>query len=290
MTAAAVDDRLGAFRQAMRELGHVEEQTISIEQRYAGGQLTRVPGLAAELVRLKVDVILSAGPAATGHAMKQTPTIPIVMAFDTDPVGNGFVASLARPGRNVTGLSALSPEISGKQLELLKEVVPKLIRVGVLATSTEPDNARALKEAELAARASGIKLQTFDIRDSQGIDRTFRDAAKTGIDAILVLTSPFTFAHRTRVADLATKHRLPAVYWAPEYVASGGLIAYSVSFTDLYRRAAGYVDKILKGSKPADLPVQQPTKFELVVNLKAAKQIGLTIPSNVLPRADQVIR
>ena len=212
------------------------------------------------------------------------------MAFDNDPVGNGFVASLARPGGNITGLSTLAPEISGKQLELLKEIVPKLSRVAVLGTSTNPGNAQALKEMELAAGAFGVQLQYLDVLGPKDIETAFRAASKGRADAVLVLASPVLNSHRTQIADLAVKNRLPAIYRRAEFVEDGGLMSYGVSFTDLSRRAATYVDKILKGAKPADLPVEQPTKFEFIINLKAAKQIGLTIPPNVLARADRVIK
>jgi putative ABC transport system substrate-binding protein len=241
-------------------------------------------------VRLKVDVIVSSGATPTRAAKEATNTIPIVMAQDNDPIGNGFVASLARPGGNISGLSTLAPEISGKRLELLKEIVPKLSRVAVLGTSTNPGNAQALRETELAAQAFGVKLQNLDVLDSKDIETAFRAASKGRADAVLLLQSVVLNSQRKQIADLAIKSRLPATYYAPEWVEDGGLMSYGVSFTDSNRRAATYVDKILKGAKPADLPVEQPTKFELVINLKTAKQIGLTIPPNVLARADKVIR
>ena len=212
------------------------------------------------------------------------------MAQDSDPVGNGFVASLARPGGNITGLSTLAPELSGKRLELLKEIVPKLSRVAVLGTSTSPGNAQALREVELAAGAFKVKLQYLDVLDPKDIETAFRAASKGRADAVLVLASPVFTSHRTQIVELAVKNRLPAIYHGTEFVEDGGLMSYGASFTDLYRRAATYVDKILKGRTPADLPVEQPIKFEFIVNLKAAKQIGLTIPPNVLARADRVIR
>ena len=241
-------------------------------------------------MRLKVDIIVTAGPAATRAAKEATATIPIVMAQDTDPVGNGFVASLARPGGNITGLSTLAPEISGKQLELLKEIVPKLSRVAVLGTSTNSGNAQMLREMELAAGAFGVKLQYLDVLGPKDIETAFRAASKGRADAVLMLTGSVLTSHRTQIADLAVKNRLPAIYPQAEYVEAGGLMSYGANITDLYRRAATYVDKILKGAKPADLPVEQPTKFEFIINLKAAKQIGLTIPPNVLARADKVIK
>ena len=241
-------------------------------------------------MRLKVDVIVTGGPAATRAAKEATVTIPIVMAQDTDPVANGFVASLARPGGNITGLSTLAPELSGKQLELLKEIVPRLSRVAVLGNSTIPGNAQALKEMELAAGAFKVQLQYVDVLDLKDIETAFRAASKGRADAVLVLGNPIFLSQRIQIADLAVKSRLPAIYDRPEYVEDGGLMTYGVNINELYRRAATYVDKILKGAKPADLPVEQPTKFELVINLKAAKQIGLTIPPNVLARADKVIK
>ena len=287
---SSVSARTEALRQGLRELGYVEGKNIIIEYRFADGRLDQVPQNAAELVRLRVDVIVTAGPTDTRAAKEATATIPIVMAFDSDPVGNGFVASLARPGGNITGLSTLAPEISGKQLELLKEIVPRLSLVAVLGTSTEPGNAQALREVEVAAGAFGVHLQHLDVRDSKDIETAFRAASKGRADAILMLNSPVLNPHRTQVVNLAVKSRLPVIYGQPEFVEAGGLMTYSVSFTDLFRRAATYVDKILKGTKPADLPVEQPKKFEFIINLKAAKQIGLTIPPNVLARADRVIK
>jgi ABC-type uncharacterized transport system substrate-binding protein len=282
--------RIGAFRQGLRELGYTEGKNIVIEYRYAEGKPDRLSELADELVRLNVDAIVTAGPTVTRAAKEATATIPIVMAFAGDPVGSGFVASLARPGGNITGLSSLSPEISGKQLELLKEIVPKLSRVAILGSSTEPANPQSLKEIELAAGAFGVQLQYLDVLGPKDIETAFRTASKRRADAILVLPSAVFNTHRKQIADLAKMSRLPAIFYAPEWVEDGGLVSYGVSFTDLYRRAATYVDKILKGRKPADLPVEQPTKFELLINLKAAKQIGLTIPPNVLVRADKVIK
>ena len=282
--------RIEAFRQGLRELGYVEGKTIIIEWRYAEGKLDRFPALAAELVHLKVDIIVTGGPPATRAAKEATITIPIVMEQDSDPVGNGFVASLARPGGNITGLATFRPELSGKQLELLKEIVPKLSRVAVFGTSAYPGNAQALKEIELAAKALGVRLQYLDVVSSKDIETAFRAASKGRAESLLVLGGPVLNSHRTQIADLAAKNRLPAIYDRREYVEAGGVMSYATSITDLDRRAAGYVDKILKGAKPAELPVEQPTKFELVINLKAAKQIGLAIPPNVLARADKVIR
>jgi putative ABC transport system substrate-binding protein len=282
--------RTEGFQQGLRELGYVDGKNIGIEWRYAEGKLDRLPVLAAELVRLKVDVIVTAGGSATRAAKEATSTIPIVMANDPDPVGAGFIASLARPGGNITGLSNLAPEISGKRLELLKETVPKLSRVAVLGTSTNPANGPLLKETELAAGALGVKLQYLDVPDPKDIETAFQAATKGRAEAVLVLQTGVLNSQRKQIADLAIKSRLPAIYYSPEWVEDGGLMVYSANSPDLSRRAATFVDKILKGAKPADLPVEQPKKFELIINLKAAKQIGLTIPPNVLARADKVIR
>ena len=282
--------RYEGFRQGLRELGYVEGKTIVIESRYAEGKVDRLPALLDELVRLKVDVIVTTGPSATRAAKEASVTIPIVMSVDIDPVGSGFVASLARPGGNITGLSSLSSELSGKRLELLKEIVPGLARVTVLGTSTVPGNAQALRDTELAAPAFKVKLQYLDVLDGKNIEAAFHAASKERSDGVLVLTGRVLNFHRPQVVELAVKSRLPAIYNTPEFVEAGGLVSYAANTNDLYRRAATYVDKILKGAKPADLPVEQPTKFELLINLKAAKQIGLTIPPNVLVRADKVIK
>ena len=282
--------RIEAFRQGLRELGYVEGKNIIIEWRYAEGKLDRVGELAADLMRLKVDVIVTGGPTITPAVKRTTTTIPIVMGYDNDPVGSGFVASLAHPGGNITGLSALFPELSGKRLELLKEIIPTLSRVAVIGTSTQPGNPQALKEAELAGGPLRVQLQYLDVLDPKDVEIAFRAASKGRAEAVLVLVGAVLNSHRIQVADLAAKNRLPAVYGQPQYVEDGGLLSYAPNFTDLFRRAAAYVDKILKGAKPADLPVEQPKKFELVINLKAAKQIGLTIPPNVLARADKVIK
>jgi putative tryptophan/tyrosine transport system substrate-binding protein len=281
-----------AFRQGLRDLGYVEGKTIFIEWRTAEGKFDRLPDLAAELVRLKVDVIVTGGPASTPPAKEATVTIPIVMSSDSDPVGNGFVASLARPGGNITGLSQMAPELAGKRLELLKEIVPRPSRVAVLgdSNSNNSGNAQALRETELAAGAFKVQLQYLDVLDPKDIETAFRAASKGRAGAVLVLGSPVATSQRAQITDLAAKNRLPAMYPQSDYMDAGGLMFYGPSITDLYRRAATYVDKILKGAKPADLPVEQPTKFEFIINLKAAKQIGLTIPPNVLARADKVIK
>ena len=257
VSSSAVAERLDAFRQGLREFGHVEKKNIVIEYRYAEGKTDRLPSLAAELVRLKVDVIISAGPQATRAAKEATVTIPIVMAQDTDPVGNGFVASLARPGGNITGLSTLSSEICGKQLELLKEIVPRLSRVAVLGNSTDPGNAQAVRETELAAGALKVRIQYLDVLDPKDIESAFRVASTGRAEAVLALSSFLFIFQRKQLIDLAVKGRLPTIYDRREFVEEGGLMTYSVSQTDLFRRAATYVDKILKGAKPADLPVEQ---------------------------------
>ena len=283
--------RLDPFRQGLRELGYVEGKNIIIEWRSAEGKLDRVPALAAELVRLEVDVIVTAGPILTRAVKEATSTIPIVMTQDPDPVDNGFVASLARPGGNITGLATVAPELSGKRLEFLKEIVPKLSRVAVFGTSIFPGNAQSLKEVELAAGAFKVKLQYLDVLNPKDFETAFRAAGKGRADAVLMMVAGgVASAHRTEIVELAVKSRLPVIYERGDYVEAGGLMFYGVNLNDLDRRAATYVDKILKGRKPADLPVEQPIKFEFIVNLKAAKQIGLTIPPNVLVRADRVIK
>ena len=290
-SASSVAARTEAFRQGLRELGYVEGKNIVIEWRYAEGKADRLPGLAAELVGLKVDIIVTTGPIVTRAAKEATSTIPIVMTNEGDPVGTGFVASLARPGGNITGLSTLAPELGGKRLELLKEIISQLYRVAVFGTSTLPDNAQRLREVELAAKAFGVKLQYLDVLGPKDIETAFRAAVKGRADAMLwQVAGGVANAHRTQILELAVKSRLPAIYHNSLYVDAGGLMTYSASITDLDRRAATYVDKILKGAKPADLPVEQPKKFEFIINLKTAKQIGLTIPPNVLARADKVIK
>ena len=289
---SSMSARTEAFRQGLRELGYVEGKNIVIEWRFAEGNPDRTPTLLAELVRLKVDVIVTGGSGVTRRAKEATATIPIVMAQDFDPVRNGFVASLARPGGNITGLATLRPELSGKQLELLKEIIPKLSRVAFFGTSTNPGNAEALKETELAAGVFGVKLQYVDVLSPKDIEAAFRAAVKGQADAALwQVQGSVSSSRRPEIAELAVKNRLPAIYNNPtEVEPGGGLMSYGVNLPDLDRRAATYVDKILKGAKPADLPVEQPTKFEFIINLKAAKLIGLTIPPNVLVRADRVIK
>jgi ABC-type uncharacterized transport system substrate-binding protein len=289
-SASANAARVEALRRGLHELGYVEGKNIVIEYRYADTIYDRLPALVDELVALKVEVIVSGGTEATRPAKSATPTIPIVMTNDFDPVGTGFIATLARPGGNITGLASLTAELAGKRLELLKEIVRKLSRVAVLGVSSNPGNGRALKETELSAAGLKVQLQYLHVPAAKDIETAFRETTKERADAIIFLNSPVFFEERKKIAALAMKSRLPTMYYREEFVEDGGLTSYATSLTDLSRRAAVYVDKILKGAKPGDLPVEQPTKFELVINLKTAKQIGLAIPPNVLARADKVIK
>jgi putative tryptophan/tyrosine transport system substrate-binding protein len=280
-----------AFRQGLRELGYVEGQNIIIEYRYAEGNLNRLPEFAAELVRLKVDVIVAAGgPQAIWPAKNATSTIPIVMTGSSDPVGAGLIASLARPGGNITGLSLGGTELFGKRLELLKETVPRVSRVAVFLDTTSPAISLTLNEIQTSARALGLQIQSLDIQSPNDFAGAFQTAAKGRAQALTVTPQPVLTANRKRILEFAAKNRLPGIYPFKEYVEDGGLMSYASNLSDRYRRAATYVDKILKGAKPAELPVEQPTKFEFMINLIAAKQIGLTIPPNVLVRADKVIK
>jgi len=285
---AGIPHRVEAFRQGLRDLGYVEGKNIVIEWRSA--KRRDRPAVLAELVRLKVDVIVTAGGRLAHHARKASSTIPIVFTQDRDPVANGLVASLARPGGNITGMSRRAPELSSKQLELLKEIVPKLSRVAVFK-STSRHMAQVLEDIKLAAGPLGLKLKYFDVQGPKDIEPAFREASKERAEAALWLVpDPFYNANRTQVTDLAVKSRLPVIYFRRVDVEAGGLMSYGVNFTDFDRQATTYVDKILKGAKPADLPVERPRKFDMVINLKAAKQIGLTIPPEVLYRADKVIK
>ena len=274
----------------MRELGYAEGKNILIEYRYADGKLDRLPALAAELARLKVDVIVSGGTQTTLSAKQATTTIAIVMAADSDPVRNGFVASLVRPGGNVTGLATLNSEISGKRVEILKESLPKLGRLAVIGSSSEPGNALSLRRTEAAARTAAVQIRYLDVPDPKEIGTAFQAARNGRADAILVLPGTVMNQRRKEIVHLAIKNRIPAMYYAAEWAEDGGLISYGVNFNDSFHRAAYYVDRILKGAKPADLPVEQPTKLELVINLKTAKQIGLSIPPDVLALADKVVK
>jgi len=290
LSASSDSSRNDAFRQGLKELGYVEEKNVAIEYEFAQGKLDRLPDLAGELVRQKVDVIVVGGSTATRAAKNATKLIPIVMINVTDPVVLGFVVSLARPGGNITGLSNLAPELGGKRLELLKEIVPRLSRVAVLGDPNSPAYGPQLNELKLAARALGLRLQPVEVRGPGDLENAFSAMIKAHAGALTGLQQPTIDILRKRIMDLAGKNRLPAMYPNRENVEAGGLISYAADISTMFRRAATYVDKILKGTKPADLPVEQPMKFELVINLKAAKQIGLTIPQWTLMKADRVIR
>jgi putative ABC transport system substrate-binding protein len=282
--------RIEAFRHRLRELGYVEGKNIVIEYRYAEGKLERLPDLAAELVGLKVDVIVTASGSGILAAKKASATIPIVFAQAADPVGTGLVSSLARPGGNITGLSLIVPDLDGKRLELLKEAFPKVAQAAFLWRSGGSRGNLALTPMEAAAKALGVKLLSLEVRSLDDFDSAFARAKRDGAQALITAPSPLINAQQHQVLDFAAKNRLPAIYPFSEFVEAGGLMSYAPNTADLWRRAADFVDKILKGAKPADLPVEQPKKFEFIVNLKAAKQIGLTVPPNVLARADRVIR
>ena len=278
-----------ALREGLRQLGYAEGQNLVIEYRSADGRDDRFPGLARELLALKVDVIVTRGTPAAKAVKNATSTVPVVMMASGDPVGVGLVTSLARPGGNITGLSAIVGELSPKRLELIKEIVPGLARIAVLANTSNDAVRRDWARIETAARSLGVQSQLLDLRESDALGPTFDDASARRADALVVVIDAITQANQQRIVGLAMKHRLPAIYSSREFVDAGGLISYGVSYPDLYRRAATYVDKILKGTKPADLPVVQPTKFELVINLKTAKALGLTIPDKLLALADEVI-
>ena len=290
LSASSDSSRHDAFRQGLKELGYVEEKNVAVEYEFAQGKLDRLPDLAGELVRLKVDVIVVGGSTATRAAKNATKLIPIVMINVTDPVVLGFVVSLARPGGNITGLSNLAPELGGKRLELLKEIVPRLSRVAVLGDPNSPAYGPQLNELKLAARALGLQLQPVEVRGPGDLENAFSAMIKAHAGAFMGLQQPTIDILRKRIMDLAGKNRLPAMYPNRENVEAGGLISYAADISTMFRRAATYVDKILKGTKPADLPVEQPMKFELVINLKAAKQIGVTIPQWTLMKADKVIK
>ncbi len=286
-------EHVGAFRQGLRDLGYAEGQSIAIEYRSAGGKPQRLPELAAELVGLKVDVIVTLATPGALAAKQATNTIPIIVAAMADPVGDGLVASLARPGGNITGLTFLGPELVPKRLELLKEAVPGVTRVAVLwhpGVYSERTMRDMIKETEGAAQVLGVKLQLLGARSPSDFGRAFSAMSRNRADALIVFPSPMFYAEHRHIVDLVAKNRLPAVYPWREGVDAGGLMAYGASIPDMLRRAAVYVDKILKGAKPADLPVEQPTRFEMVINLKTAKALGITMPQSVLIRADQVIQ
>ena len=280
---------LRSFEKGLNELGYAAGQNFVIEYRSADGRAERFPGLASELVRLRVDVIVTRGTPAALAAKRATATIPIVMASSGDPVGTGIVASLARPGANVTGLSALATDIQGKQLELLRETVPHIARVAFLFNMSNPVLQAQWKEAESAARSIGLRSQLLDVRTVRELEPALDAAARQRADAVIVGVDALTQAHRRQIVEALAKRRLPAISRGREFVDAGGLMSYGADYADLYRRAATYVGKILKGIKPADLPVEQPTKLELVINLRTAKALALTVPPSVLVRADQVI-
>jgi len=290
-TQVEITHLIGAFQQGLRELGYVEGKTVLLQVRLAEGTVERFPQLARELVTLKPDVIVATSDVAIASVRRETQTIPIVMVVSSDPAGAGFVANLARPGGTVTGLSALSPETSGKRLELLREVVPGLSRVALLWNPDSRGNLLDYKETEAAARSLHVELQSVELFRGEDLDRAFSTVTKGRAQALIVpVGNPITVARRDKVANFAQRSRLPSIYGVREYVDAGGLMSNGPSTADLFRRAATYVDKILKGAKPADLPVEQPTKFELVINLKTAKALGLTIPPSLLQRADHVIQ
>ncbi len=285
-----IDSRAESFRQGLRELGYDEGKNIAIEWRFAKGKTDLFAEMAAELVHLKVDCVVALGVTAIGAVKKSTATIPIVMGnIDADPVEQGLVVSLARPGGNVTGLTSLAHDIAGKRLELLKETVPKAARAAILADPS-PAAAAHIKETEVSARNLKMQLQVLEVREPAGLENAFQAARRERAEVLTVVTTGWFNSHRPRIINLAVNSRLPTIYSTPDYVPEGGLMSYAADLIAQHRRAAFYVDKILKGAKPGDLPVEQPTKFELVINLKTAKQIGLTIPPNVLARADKVIR
>jgi ABC-type uncharacterized transport system substrate-binding protein len=289
-TSPGPDPRIEGFRQGLRELAYVEGKNIAIEWRYAEGKEDLVPTLAAELVQLNVEIIVTDGTNVTRAAKNATKTIPIVMASDADPVGNGFVASLARPGGNVTGLTNLLAGLSGKRLELLKEAIPDISRVGILWNPENPSSVSGFKETQEAARALAMQLQSLEVRSADDFAGAFRAATKAKARALTVVSDSLMFSNRRRLLELASNYKLPTMHTQSLWVDAGAMMSYGTNLPDLWRRAAVYVDKILKSAKPADLPVEQPTKFEFIINLKTAKQIGLTIPPNVLARADKVIK
>ena len=288
-TPSAHSARVAAFRQGLRDLGYIEGQNIVIEIRYAEGNSNRLPEAAAELVRLKVDAIVTTGTEGTVAAKQATTTIPIIMTTG-DPLAAGIIASLARPGGNITGLTNVATDLTGKRLELLKETVPSMTRTGFLWYPPDPGGVVNFKAIEPTARTLGLEIQSLEVRSPKEFDGVFKTATERHVHALAVQSSGLFNAHRTRITELVSKVRLPSMFSEAAYVEAGGLMYYGPNTPDLYRRAATYVDKILKGRKPADLPVEQPTKFEFIINLKAAKQIGLTIPPNVLARADKVIK
>jgi putative tryptophan/tyrosine transport system substrate-binding protein len=289
-TSSDFTPRIEAFRQGLRDLGYVEGRNITIESRFAEGQADRLPALVADLVRLQVDIMVIDGNLAICAAQHATTTIPIVIAVSGDPVGEGFVASLARPGGNITGLSLMGTEVSGKRLQLLQEAVPTLSHIAVLWNPAVPVSMLAFKETQTAAHALGLQLQSLEVRSPDEFVQAFAAMTREHADALVVISNELFFGHRSQLAELTVRHRLPAMFHLREYAEAGGLMAYGPDAADMYRRAATYVDKILKGAMPADLPVEQPVKFDLVINLKTAQALGLTIPPSILFQADEVIK
>jgi putative tryptophan/tyrosine transport system substrate-binding protein len=288
-SGSATDPSIGVVTEALRKLGWVEGENVVFERRFAENRLELLPEFAADLVRLKVDVIIAGGTLAPLAAKRATSTIPIVLISAGDPLGSGLVESLARPGGNVTGMSLMGPDLGGKRLELLKELLPALARVAVLWNTATPPSAIVLKEVQEAGRRLGIEVQSLEVRGPDDFEGAFEAATKQRVDAMITAEDPLTYTYRKRIAHFATGQHLPSLSGVREFVVAGGLISYGPNLDDLYQRAAGYVDKILKGAKAADLPVQQPTKFDLVINLTTAKALGLTVPPSLLARADEVI-
>ena len=289
-TAALEANLIGPFHDGMRALGYIEGQNIAIEYRWAEGKYERFPELIGELVGLKVEIIVTAGTPAAVAVKKAAPTIPLVMIAVGDPIGTGLMASLAQPGGNITGLSSIAVDLEGKRLELLREAIPKLSHVAVFSNPANAFHVLSEKEVQTAARAFGIKLSSLGVQSPEQFDKAFATIRKVHPGALFVLADRLFLHNRARMMDFAVQNRLPGVYPYQELVEAGGLMSYGPSYSDMHRRAATFVDKILKGRKPSDLPVEQPMKFEFVINLKVAKQIGLTIPPNMLARADRVIR
>jgi putative ABC transport system substrate-binding protein len=289
-TVSAMSTRVEAFRRGLREQGYVEGQNLIVEYRYAKDNLERLREFAAELVRLKVEIIVTGGAISTRPAKEAAGAIPIVMAYESDPVGSGLVASLARPGGNITGLTSSAGELNGKRLELLKEAVPKLSRVAVIRNPGMSNAAQALKDAEAAAQSLKLKIQPLEVQGPNDLERVFAAAKKSRAEGMIVVGDPVTFTHRKRMVDLAIKNRIATIHGQMQFAEAGAMMVYGPNDADMYRRAATYVDKILKGSKPGDLPIERPVKFDFIINLKTAKQIGLMIPPNVLARANRVIK
>jgi putative ABC transport system substrate-binding protein len=286
---SATDPLNEVLTEALRELGWVEGENVVYERRYAENRVERLPEMAADLVRLNVDVIVAGGTLAPLAAKRATSTIPIVMASGGDALGTGLVASLARPGGNVTGMSMMAPDLAGKRLELLRDILPRLARIAVLWDSANPYTTIGFKETEVAAHTLGVEVQSLEVRSPDDFGRAFEAAQQQHPDALVTVDDPLTLNHLKLIIDFTAGQRLPSVHVAREFAAAGGLVSYGTNIADVIRRAAGYVDKILRGAKPADLPVEQPTKFELVINLKTAKALGITVPPLLLARADEVI-